>query len=385
MKVICTIHAYVWLSFFSLVPVFASDINIVPAGPEQLLISNRDSSCTESQLIDSPARALRRSNGSLVLYATHFNNWYMTGQDWKSIKPVCASSVKGAENPDPAAADDRHWIQALVSDDGIHVVALASQEYMGSRHGRCNAAPTATQPFPCWYSSITQFESSDGALSFRRSTKNPIVATPQLPFDKNKTGRVGFLTASNIVTDGAWRYVLIYVDGYGRQKAGTCIFRGPKAVAAPSWLGWNGQAFSVELNKIPSRSIREGSEAVCTPLALGSINRGLVRDRISGAWIAVGPYRQHSSGRDRPGIYYSVSQDLLNWGSPKLLAELTINYQPPSCPPVYKYPSIIDHSAPGFTFDSIGDEANLYLTKVSFANCKYVGRQLVRIPLTVSR
>jgi hypothetical protein len=354
------------------------------AGSEEPVFLGGFPSCKDSFLLDSPARALRRFNGALVLYATHINNWYMAGPDWIKLKPVCASAIQSAENPDPAAVDDHHWIQGLASDDGLHVIALASHEYLGSRHGQCDAEPTKTQPFPCWFSSITQFESRDGALSFRPATENRIAATPQVPFDKSKTGRMGFLTTSNIVTDGDWRYVLIYVDGYGGQKSGTCIFRAAKSLAAPRWLGWDGQSFRAELDKIALKPLREGSASGCAPLTLGSINRGLVRHRASGVWVAVGQYRRHHADNPQPGIYYSLSKDLLHWGEPRLLVELTIGFQVPNCPPVYKYPSVIDHDAPGFAFDTVGDRAYLYLTKVLFENCKYAGRKLVRIPLAVT-
>jgi len=306
----------------------------------------------------------------------------MVGKSFQSLDPVCVGSIKGSENPDPAKVDDRLWIQALASDDGVSVIALASHEYAGSRHGRCRATPTRERPTPCWYSSIVQLESHDGARTFRFASRNRIVATPQTPYDKDRVDRLGFLTTSNVVSDGLWRYVLVYVQGYAKQKTGTCVFRASKSSTDAEWKAWDGRGFDANLGKV---QMKGGAEPVCEPIRLGSINRGLVRDRVSGKWIAIGPYRQRRKEGERAGIYFSVSSDLLSWTKPHLLTELTIDFRTPACRPVYKYPSIIDHEAPGHDFDSVGERAYLYLTKVEFEKCRYSGRKLVRIPLQLQQ
>jgi len=359
-------------------------IRLVSIGEEELVLPNDKKLCDGAILVDSPARAVRRADGKLVVFATHFDNWYLTGRDWNQLATTCASALRGSENPDPQAVDDRHWIQGLMTNDGIHVFALASEEYEGSRHGRCYAASSKVQPSPCWYSSITQFESTDGAFSFRPSSPNRIVATPQVSFDSHEKKRVGFFTTSNIVANGEWWYVLIYVEGYGHQQSGTCIFRAPRSAKSPRWLGWDGNDFVAELDRVAQARV-DGADVrrECLPISLGSINRGLVRDRASGQWIAVGPYREKSSGRQ--GIYYSVSENLLKWSVPEILIELSISFDGSRCPSVYKYPSLIAHDAPGFNFDSVGDRAYLYLTKVMFKDCSYSGRELVRIPVAISR
>lgn len=358
-----------------------AQLQIAVAGVEERVLSEKAAACPKAIVVDSPARALRRSDRSLVVYATHFDNWFLHGSHWNSLKPICDSAAYGSENSDPAAIDDRFWIQALYSEDGTVVIALASHEYLGSRHsGMCAFTPKGLGDFPCWFSSIIQLESSDGGLSFK-SPKKKIVATPQIPFDKNRRDRVGFLTTSNIVSDGQWKYVLIYVDGYKEQKSGTCVFRTESGPKASHWVAWDGVGFNSSLNRVPDGKAKDAIPT-CAPVPLGSINRGLVRHRESTTWVAVGPARAQDGDR-LPGIYFSTSTDLLKWEKRQLVAPLQIAFEAPRCPPVYKYPSLIDHDAPGHSFDSIGSRAYLYATKVLFNNCRYAGRELVRIPLSL--
>ena len=365
---------------FAIVGLSQAALRIEVAGPEELVSRPQATICKDMLLLDSPARAMRRKDGSLVLFATHFTNWYFEGRDWDSLKAVCASAAAGKEDPKPEDVDDHYWIQALSARPDGRVLALASHEYMGSRHpGKCDLVPTREQPFPCWYSSIIQLESLDDARSFQPSTMNRIVATPQVPYDHSGEKRIGFLTASNIAADGDWLYSLIFVDGYENQQSGTCLFRAPTNDPT-HWEAWNGSSFDSTLKKPVSGGAK--GQPGCAPLLVGNQNRALVRLRNSGEWLAVGLDRD-APGDKGTGVFFATSKNLLKWSPRKRLLEVRIGFKAPECAAVYKYPTIIDHDAPGSNFDTVGSKAYVYLVKVLFQSCKAVERQLVRVPVAI--
>ena len=357
-------------------------VQITVVGEEEVVSRPQATPCPQELLLDSPARAMRRKDGSLVVFATHYTNWYFEGKDWNSLKPVCASAAAGKEDPKPEDVDDHYWIQALREQPDGRVVALASHEYMGSRHpGHCDLAPTREQPYPCWFSSIIQIESRDGARTFKPAAENRIVATPQVAYDRSGKKRMGFLTTSNIVADGDWLYSLIFVDGYSGQKSGTCLFRAP-AKGPTRWTAWNGSDFKSDLARpVAAGAAADGSG--CEPLLVGNQNRGLVRMREGGAWLAVGLDRD-APGDQGAGVFFATSSDLLKWSPRRRLLDARIDFKAPECAAVYKYPTIIDHDAPGPNFDTVGSRAYIYLVKVILQSCKPVERQLVRYPLTIS-
>lgn len=359
-------------------------LDIRTSGAEQVVVSPQKTPCKIDLLSDSPLRLMKRADGSVLGFATHYSNWPLTGSSPSSLKAECVSTIHGAENADPAANDDHYWIQALSTNDGKTIDALASHEYMGSRHpGMCDAKPTREQPFPCWFSSIIQVRSTDGGKSFFPFVTHRVIATPQVAFTPHNPRRAGFLTTSNVVRDKDWNYVLIYVDGYGDQKTGTCIFRSHADDQAPNWLAWDGKDYTISLQSV-GKPEGEGKIQVCEPVNLGNLNRALVKQRKSNVWIAAGLSRDPSD-RSKSGVFYATSTDLVHWSTQKQMANVQIDFVSPDCPTaVYKYPSLIDENAPGFIYDTVGDSAYLYLVRVNISKCKPVGRDLVRFPISIA-
>jgi hypothetical protein len=362
-----------------------ASLDIKTSGPEQLVASPQRTVCKFELLSDSPLRLMRRPDGSILGFATHYSNWPLVGSSPGSLRPECVSTIHGAENPDPAANDDHYWIQALSTEDGKTIDALASHEYMGSRHpGMCDEKPTREQPFPCWFSSIIQVRSTDSGKTFFPYITHRVIATPQLAFNAHDPKRSGFLTTSNVVRDGDWNYVLIYVDGYGDQKTGTCVFRARADEEAPNWLAWDGTNYAVSLGTV-GKPAGSGKMQTCQPVNLGNLNRALVRQRKSGIWIAAG-FSRDSADHAKAGVFYATSNDLIHWSPQKQMTNMQIDFVSPNCPAaVYKYPSLIDENAPGYIFDTVGDNAYLYLVRVNITACKPVSRDIVRFPIMISR
>jgi hypothetical protein len=197
-------------------------------------------------------------------------------------------------------------------------------------------------------------------------------------FDSRRVSRTGYFTTSNIVSDGLHRYVLIFQDGIDGQKSGNCLFRASLEDNPTPWRALGSTDFDVDLTLPPSPTqVQAGGCRVLT--TLGPEVRSLVRHRTSGLWIAIYNAREGTN----TGIYYSVSDDLVNWRGRRLILAVPISREDPSCPPVYRYPSLIDHGAPGFSFDTVGERVHLYVVKIILRECRQSARQIVRVPITI--
>ena len=105
--------------------------------------------CDWRTIPDSPARAYRRRDGSIALIAAHFRNRVLEGSSFDDLRTDCSIVSQGEESADPAALNDRFWVQSLIPLEGGRVLGLASQEFSGLRHdGLCAKGPGKPE---CWY------------------------------------------------------------------------------------------------------------------------------------------------------------------------------------------------------------------------------------------
>jgi hypothetical protein len=358
-----------------------SKLSLQIAGPEEVIFDDRQSNCPIRQFPDSPARAVRQANGDIVMFATFETNWFLTGANWDSLGAICKSAGQASQNADPKTIDDKFWIQALHSLNGRDFIALGSHEYLGSRHpGMCNYTTTGTQAPPCWFSSITQYESRGDARNFVPASVGRVVATPQIPFDPDNLKRIGYFTTSNIVSMGEYRYALIFASESSVQKSGNCLFRSRLTDGPSAWLGWNGSEFAADLSQVPAEIAKQPVN--CQPVrGLGHEARGLVWNPQTELWVTTYTGRI----RDKTGIVVATSRNMFDWGNEQMLFEAPLTRRDPDCTPVYRYPSIIDHDAPKFAFETIEKRPYLYSVKILLGGCRQTARQIVRAPLRISQ
>ena len=335
-----------------------------------------DQRCADDWIPDSPARAVRRTDGSILLMATHYTNGVMTGPDFESLRPDCSVVSRGAENPDPAAFDDRYWIQALLPTGGGRLLAIGSHEFLGARHaGRCRI--TDRRRPHCWYSALTLVEADESALVFRPRVASHVLAAPSSHFDPSATRRTGIFTATNIVRDGDWYYFLAWVE-LGELQ-GACLFRAHHADPT-QWRALREGRFE---GTFPSAYADGVADRRCDIVGRGTllnIPRSVVRIDSLGRWAAVFIV---PDGRAHPeGIYVSYSTDLRQWSAPRLVARTEEAADGRNCRAVYQYPSLIDHDSRSDLFDTGSSEPYLYLTRFNKVSCRGgLDRDLVRIRL----
>lgn len=362
-------------------PAAAADVRLVIDGPVETVYAWTSASCADDFIPDSPARAFRRADGSVVLMAAHYTNAIFVGSTLDAVAPRCATSSGGNEQAAPERFDDRFWVQALQPMPNGRVLALVSHEYMGKRHpGHCERADQSGPQ--CWYSSILEATASEADFRFTLpALAQRVVAASPLKFDPAREARSGFLTTTNIVASGEWLYMASWAEFPGTR--GNCLFRTRATSPTGPWLAWKNGTFA---ERFPSAYGDTPPSAGCDPIGADR-QLGILRSIV---WLErhrvfVGVFSVANGTRRTPGTYYAFSDDLTRWSDARLLAPLRPWYGTMDCEAFYDYPSLIDPLSSSQTFATAGDAFDLYLTRFNWQSCQRgLNRDLVRIRVRVT-
>ncbi|MBA1154525.1 hypothetical protein [Microvirga mediterraneensis] len=337
--------------------------------------------CDWRTIPDSPARAYRRRDGSLALIAAHFRNRVLEGSNFDDLRTDCSLVSQGEESADPAALNDRFWIQSLIPLEDGRVLGLASQEFSGLRHdGLC--AKGLGKP-ECWYLSLVALEANERDFSFTLLPRERrLVAGSNKRFDTG-TKAAGFLTLSNTVFDGEHAYFIAWTEDAAEPGGrGNCLFRAPRSDLVTGWRMMSAGRFVYPPNPYPVDG-QKPIQATCDRLGNGDITgkvRSLVRLESRKLWMVVWSTRVDDTG----GVYYATSPDLRNWSPAALLAPFDPPWGSTEKKAYYDYPSIIDHDSPSPVFQTAGRTFYLYLTRFNWqAKRPTMNRDLVRFKVTL--
>lgn len=349
---------------------------VVPAaalervGEPQTVFSGGPGLCGDAMVPDAPVRAWRTADGGVRLIASYHVNRVLSGPDLDHLAPDCRIVYRGAESHQPADYDDHAWIAATHTTDGRTVHALVHDELHG--HLRPDLCPAARY-LACWENRVTGAVSSDGGETFRRTG---LVAALPYRYDGAAGRPVGYFNPSNIIEKDGWYYATVFATAWRDQRPGTCLMRSRDLADSASWRAWDGQAFSVRFQDPyqTGEAPESPGSHVCAPVgALMAPVSGIVRHRTSGRYIAT----LAATG----GVYVSTSRDLISWSPPKLAWPVAVmGRQGCDHPWALAYPVLLDGDAPGRNFDSVGDEAWLYFTRLWTEACGLtMRRDLMRV------
>lgn len=367
-------------------------LEVTVDGRAIVVFERRRDGCGRYDTPDAPARAVRTADGTVALFATHFDNRALRGATLHGVTPDCAITFAGAEHPDPARFSDRSWIVSLWTDDGRTVHAIVHNEHQGHRHdGQC---PTRRYR-DCWFNALTAAVSTDGARRFAPAGTPPsLVAALPYTAAELRGQHAGYFNPTGIVARENALYMLAFTEARGVQRRGNCLLR-TTAIDDPSaWRAWDGAAFAVRFaNPYAERFADDAARSahVCAPVGVGRLQwpvTALVRHAPSGFFIAVmqgAPHRPEAS-EPRPGIYIATSADLITWSSPAFVMP-AIGHGRYTCgdPRPVAYPSLLDAASEDRSFATVGDTADLYLTRFNVPACRIDGdRDLVRIPVRIT-
>jgi hypothetical protein len=327
---------------------------------------------------DAPLRAFRRADGVVVAYATHYLNRSMVGPSLSQLAHDCHLVYQGRHLEDPAKFDDRTWITATWTIDGVHVAALGHNEYQAHKFpGRCGFA-TYNE---CWYNTVVPLSSNDGGRSFIRPVYPEPIAAPPMRADSEQGSPRGYFSPSNIIFDHDYYYTLIARSSFGGKRAGRCLFRTRNAMTPESWTTWDGTSFVPIFGSPYDRdwTLKTPCEAATglSSGALGSIAKIDGRDGFVAFSLS-----ESSENAEGGFVDADFSTDLLHWTNRQHLFPATPAWSTLCVRGErYIYPAVLSDSDDGRNFDSIGDRSWLFITKMSCAHP--LERQLVRFPLYI--
>jgi hypothetical protein len=338
-------------------------------GDGVVIFSSDGQRCSKNDIPDSPLRAFRKSDGSIVALSTHYENRRLLGPTLMELHHDCTVVYQGSDNSDPAGFDNKTWVASTWTNDGRTIAALGHNEYHADRFpGRCRFKSEAE----CWYNAIVLLQSSNGGETFKRATPEP-VAAPPLQEAASQGRSVGYFNPSNIVSDKGYYFVLVNQSGIGPEKSGgRCLFRTSDPALLSNWSFFDGHNFVASAGSPydggrphPPCQAARGFHGV-----LGSIARLRGTDLFVGFTI------------DDGAVEAVFSHDLLNWSGNQAVMRSS-SYWSKTCDGGhrYNYVSVLDNESPGRNFDSIGGEASLFIVR---AGCNVtMSRDLVRYQVKI--
>lgn len=371
---------------------------LVVTGPEEVVFDWTTDRCEPEHIPDIAARAFRDASGNVQLTIGHYVNYRMVGPDFDSLVSDCTAPVLASDfDPDPSQFNDSEWIGALYTEDGQTVYAVVHNEYRGVTHkaarpGQCPSNDNLT----CLDTSFTMAVSTDGGDTFRDIKAPPQHLIATLPFVFDDEGAPsGIRQPSNIVRgpdDYFYLFgsVIDYPDkpgDYGPQWV--CALRTDDLTDPASWRYWDGAAFAGKFVNPYTDGDAAGHDAPkCAPVAFpelsGSINETVVYVETLDKYVMAGLNKQAGPTTPVWGVYYSLSEDLINWSPRELLLEIKSGEAigDPANELLHAYPSIIDPDSPSLSFETMDNDAYLYISRFNFGG-NSLDRDLLRFAIGV--
>lgn len=354
------------------------------AGPPETAFDWATQRCATWDIPDAPARAWRGRDGLVRLLAGSAASRVSVGPDLGRLGRHCGVVHRGAGLDDPGLYDDRTWTASPWIGAGGEVVALAHVEHHGHlRPGACEAGTYAA----CWRNAIVEVTSTDGGESFRRQGGGrDLVAALPYRYDPAQVAREGYFNPSNVVERDGHLHAFVFAEAYGAQARGACLIRRPVGGGPADWRAWDGSAFAVRFADPYREEVADPAAHACAPLpGLSSTVSSVVWHPGRGLYIAVTPAaRRDADGRERSGLWWTTSPDLLTWGEPRLLIELPLLWaRDCGAEAAYAYPSLLDEDAPSPNFETVDEDFWLYAVRMRVGEGCEVGpeRDLVRWPV----
>jgi hypothetical protein len=400
-------------------------------------------SCDPIHFPDLATRAFRDVDGRVQLMIAHTSSGAQGGTrrmynavgDLRTLTNDCTRLFTADHVFDPASNNNDEWLSAPYTFDGQTIHSLMYDEYQPWDDStppepgpdECRTHPNASKS-GCHYSTYTRGKSTNKGDNYNALAPNPFVAGIPFKYTPSPTSlpvggqSQGYADASNIAKgpDGLY-YALFLARQTPRgdpanaiQKFGTCVMRtddledetswetwgdGPDAGTEP---GWEGVKFVKPYPNPPANP----EHHVCEPvnhLALPGgqpqpgnpigMSESLTYNRFLGKWMVIGQSTNNQDGTGHDGwsptgpwdvdLYYSLSEDMVNWSKKRLLMNVPHKFNGCSFEPgpTTLYSSAIDHNSTTRNFETTGRKFHVYFTR--FSNCSGSGndRDLVRVPI----
>src|SRR5262245_12059520 len=172
--------ALVWTASGSAVPAAATG-RLMVSGPPELVYDHAQQACEQRDYPDQSARALRTSDGQVMLYFGSGAGAYASvGPDLNHLEHRCVKIFASQLDTDPSHFAMREWLGGGYTEDGSTIYAFVGADYHGEGSGVCNATSRIDRAdwVDCWMPSVTQAVSTDGGQSFETLVARPVATMP---------------------------------------------------------------------------------------------------------------------------------------------------------------------------------------------------------------
>jgi hypothetical protein len=334
------------------------------AQPPIVIYNTGRDGCDPYDVPDAPARAFRDSLGVIHFFATSSKNRALIGKDFGSLKHNCNIVYQGAHDDRPQAYSDYSWLTSFYTQ-GRTIYALIHNEF----HGNERAAICPSQNYDrCWENSLTLAISNDDGYHFKPlglGNGDNVIAELPYRYKGDQVGHFGYLNPTNILKRGDFYYVMFSaIDRKNPSRSGVCIMRTSNLDDLTSWRAWDGSGFNTQFVNPYRRDVIDPIFHTCTPIGRNRLFFSLG----SFLWM---PEKQEfilimrfqvwdkQINGEIPGVYYSISKDMINWSAPILL--LSDEQADPISKLPQLYPSLIDPNSSDPNFNIIeGNDLLLY-------------------------
>ena len=330
------------------------------------------SNCNVIDIPDAPTRVFRDASGNLNLMASHYTSWRMTGANFNTLTKDCASVMTSDLDTDPSKFNNQEWISSTYTEDGTTVHALIHDEYVPC--GNWNN---------CWYNGITYASSTNGGQTYSHTTapSNLVAASPyQSPYPTVHTA-FGIFGGSNIIKKDGYYYVMVHLEAHLLQEWGVGVIRTNNLSDPTSWRGWDGTDYTVSFVNPYTATGYNPADKVLAPVSRDRIAKmcsSLTYNTYFGKYMVADYSNCVVNGVMTYGFFYALSDDLINWSSPRLILQTTSTWAVGGA----LYASIIDHNDVTRNFEQPGQTCYMYYTKW---NSGTYDRDLVRVPVTFNK
>ena len=217
----------------------------------------------------------------------------------------------------------------------------------------------------CMMMALTYSQSTDGGASFQTpDPPNHLVATVPERY-RPDAGRLGLWQPTNIVRhpDDGYYHMLAQLDIHQgpRNVTGVCLLRTDDLGDPASWRAWDGESFDyvfLDPYRDDTAGVPPCRSVVDAPVWSLTYSTYLER------FVAV----IESQFRTPQGVYFRTSSDLINWDVADLVVgspDWTIGFANGFQTPFEAYPSILDPDSESMSFDTVGETAFLYFTRIN--------------------
>lgn len=369
---------------------------LVITGPEELVYDWSSMRCEEENIPDIAPRAWRDAEGLAHLTIGHLNTYAMVGPDLDHLQSDCSGPIFTSDlDTDPAMFNEGEWIGSVYTEDGQTVYAIVHSEYRGhvvalTVPGQCPSSDYLT----CLDTALTLGISTDGGRTFQDAGEPPNHMIATMPYTFNPEGMAtGLRQPSNIIKgpDGYY-YVFSNIADYAPQfdpfnTQRPCVMRTDNLADPKSWRYWDGEGFNgVFLNpyvdEIPSND-RICNNVDPTDLAPGLVE-GLIYSTELNKYIVIGISDDPVLREPYFGVFYSFSDDLLDWSPRQSLITLPVgaSVADNTNDLYYAYPTLMDPSSASLTFDTTDGTMYLYISRFN-AGGNSLDRDVVRWPVSL--